>query len=329
MSRRKLALWAALFAAAAFPLRASTYLFYVELQGIAGYASSARKIVFSSISDEEAMQKPSLGFDFVKRFSGQTRDIAVLAIQARLAANPGGEKKIEPQVYNAYLRFKSRSADFWIGHNRPKFGLASYLDSHALLLQPLAMSGFGFDRDWGVGLEHDSAKGNIGLTLTTGTGMPLQFKGNYFLAGRVARGILEQDNATAGISAGYGKLSDTMGTRVLSDMLTEFAMAAVDVTWLRNNWENRVELAGGKRGDFGAFALMWRTGLGLLDENRLKLEAQPVLVVERAATTARFSVGATYAPHPDWTFRTMVAYDSTTKDARVIVQIYYYKGLRF
>ena len=110
----------------------------------------------------EVMQKPSLGFDYVQRFSGATGDFAVLAVQGRLAWNQEGEKTFEPQLYNAYLKFKLTAADLWIGHNRPRFGLSSVLDSHGTLLQPLAMMGFGFDRDWGIGFDKDFAGGSAG-----------------------------------------------------------------------------------------------------------------------------------------------------------------------
>lgn len=131
----------------------SNYLFYLEGLGIAGFSFAPKKVIFYSLHQEEAMQKPSLGFDYVQRFSGETGDFAVLAIQARLAINAGGEKKLEPQLYNAFLKYKAKILDIWVGHNRPALGLASYLDSHGLLLQTVAMNGFGFDRDWGVGKD--------------------------------------------------------------------------------------------------------------------------------------------------------------------------------
>jgi hypothetical protein len=307
----------------------ANYLFFLEAQGIAGYSTALKKAVFFSMSQLEAMQKPSLGFDYVQRFSGESGDFAVLAVQARLAVNAEGEKTLEPQLYNAYLKIKTRAADIWVGHNRPKFGLASSLDSHAQLLQPLSMNGFGFDRDWGIGLERDYAWGNAGISLTTGSGMPLTFKGNYFLAGRFSRGILNQDNYSVGFSAGYGKVLDVMGYHLMSDEPMEFSMAGLDFTWLRNNLEHRLEFLGGGLNGQGVFALFWRTGLGLLEESRLKLEAQPVIVFARQKTQIQFTVGATYLATADWTLRAMVQVDKDTKDARFVIQAYFYKGIRF
>ena len=310
-------------------LLASSYLFYLEAQAVAGWSSAAKKAVFFTMSREEVMQKPGLGFDYVQRFSGASGDFAVLAIQGRLSVNTDWGKTLEPQLYNAFLKFKTRAGDIWIGHNRSKFGLSSYFDSHAQLLQPLAMNGFGFDRDWGVGVERDTAWGNAGLSLTTGSGMPLHFKGNFFLAARVSKGVLNRDNYNIGLSAGYGKILDVMGYHLMSDEPMESALAGLDAAWLWNNVENRIEMIGGKKGGQSAYALFWRAGLNLLDEGRLKLEVQPVVFRTMGMTQVLFSAGATYLAHPDWTLRAMYMYDREMKDSRIIFQVYYYKGIRF
>jgi hypothetical protein len=307
----------------------ASYLFFFEAQGIAGYSSSAKKAVFFTMSQMEAMQKPSLGFDYIQRFSRETGDFALLAVQARSAVNAEGDEPLELQVYNAFLKFKTRAADIWIGHNRPKFGLASYFDSHGQLLQPLSMNGFGFDRDWGIGIECDYAWGNAGFSLTSGSGMPLHFKGNYFLAGRVSKGVLIQENYNIGLSAGYGKILEVMGYHLMSGEPMESALAGLDATWLRNNLENRIELVAGRRAGHGAFALFWRAGVGFLEENRLKLEMQPVLWRTEGMTHVQFSTGVTYLAHADWTLRAMYLYDKEMKDSRIVFQVYYYKGIRF
>ncbi|MBM3312951.1 MAG: hypothetical protein FJY80_15760, partial [Candidatus Aminicenantes bacterium] len=195
-----------LAASAALPVLGSGTLFFLEAQAVAGFSSAAGKTVFFSHHRDEAMQKPSLGFDYVRRFSDASGDRAVLAVQFRLAANEGGGPALEPQLYNAYLKLKVGPAGLWFGHNRPRFGLAADLDSHALLLQPLSMSGFGFDRDWGAGAERDFSWGRAGVSLTTGSGMPLAVGKSYFLAARMSLGVPERDNVSLGLSAGGGRV---------------------------------------------------------------------------------------------------------------------------
>jgi hypothetical protein len=293
------------------------------------------------------MQKPGLGFDYVQRISGASGDLAVLAIQARVAINAEGGKTFEPQLYNAYLKLKTGVADIWIGHNKPKFGLSSVLDNHASLLQPLSMMGFGFDRDWGIGLERDFSGGSGGLSLTTGSGMGLKTSGkaavsatmgtaagsetvgSYFLAGRISKNVLDQDNFSAGLSAAIGRVFDVIGYQTISEAPMPILMAGADLSWRYNNWEHNFEVIAGSRAEQGAVAVFWRTGVGLLDEARLKLEAQPVFMSMQGSSKFQFSMGATYLAHPDWTLRTMVAYDSKLKDVKILFQVYFYKGLRF
>ena len=103
-------------------LRAQSTLLFLELQAIGAYSTAAAGFQLFSLMPDDAMQKPSLGFDLVRRFSGRTGDIGVLAVQARLAYDQEGEHKLEPQLYNAYFRLKTKVAGIWIGHNRPALG---------------------------------------------------------------------------------------------------------------------------------------------------------------------------------------------------------------
>jgi len=331
MSKVKKGTWLGLFAFGFTPALAfsSSYLLYFEAQGIAGYGTASRNIIFYSIDLMEAMQKPSLGFDLIQKFSGKRGDVVTLAVQARLAFNAEGEKTLEPQLYNAYVRLKTKPADIWVGHNRPKFGLASSLDSHSLLLQPLSMNGFGFDRDWGLGGERDFSWGNAGLSLTTGSGMALRLRRSYFLAGRTAFGVLSRDNFSLGLSAGYGRLLEVMGYHILSEEPLRFLMAGFDLTWLWNNWENRVELLAGERNGESSAAFLWRLGLSLLEESRLKVELQPVVYKADHQILGHFSVGVAYLLSPDWTLRFMTQRDRERQETRFIFQVYYYKGIRF
>jgi len=334
MSRLRLSAIPILLAALAGSSAAGTRLLFFEFQAVGGYSSEAKKLIVFSMNPMESMQKPSLGFDLVQRFSAKGGDFAVLAIQGRVAWNQDasemsemGLKTFEPQLYNAYVRFKLRFADVWVGHNKPRFGLSYALDSHAALLQPLAMSGYGFDRDWGLGLDKDTSWGSAGFSLTTGSGMSLRFKRSYFFAARVERGVLSRDNSSGGFSVGYGKIQDVMGLHLMSDALLDFRMASFDLSWVRDSWENRVEMMGGGVDEIGVFVVFWRTTLGLLDENRLKLEAQPVVKLAKNASHADLSFGATYALTADWTLRGMAGYNTTAKDFRVVLQVYFYKGL--
>ena len=260
---------------------AADQLLYFEGQGIAGYSSELRKPIYYSMNPDAEMQKPSLGFDYLKRFSGESGDIAIFALQGRLALRVDGEDghnsvKSEPQVYNAYLKFKTPGPYVWVGHNRPAFGLSSYFDSHGLLLRTLAIQGFGYDRDWGGGLYRDFSWGDVSATVTTGSGMPILFRGgNYMTAGRVSYGVLSQENMNVGLSLGYGKTMNTMGYKQLDPEPRKMALVGIDATLLRNNLEHRFDSLAGKWLGENTYAAAYRFGVNLDPENRFKIEVQP------------------------------------------------------
>jgi hypothetical protein len=311
--------------------QASDYLLYFEAQGIAGYSSAIDKEIFYSQNADAEMQKPSIGIDFIKRFSGEFGDIATFALQARLALDvdwmkeEGYSVKAEGQVYNAYLKVKTPGPYVWVGHNRPAFGLSSYFDSHALLLRTLAIQGFGYDRDWGVGMSKDFSWGDVAATFTTGSGMPIYFKDNYMIAARGAYGVLSRDNFNLGVSGGYGNTLATMGYTLMEPEPRRMALGGVDFTFLMNNLESRFDFLGGKWFGEETYALMYRFGINLGPEARLKLEAQPMWWKFGAERDYQLSLGLSFLATSDLTLRLAYTYDHNTNDNRVVLQVYYYR----
>jgi hypothetical protein len=275
----------------------------------------------------DVMQKPSLGFDLVKRISGRSGDYGVLAFQARLAYNQEGARPFEAQVYNASFRYKAGFADVWAGHSRPALGLDYALDSHALLLPAPAMLGFGFERDWGLGLQRDFSWGNAAVSLTTGSGMPLHFKGNYLAAARFSGGVLARDNYSLGLSLAGGRILETIGNHLLGPEPAGFAAVAADVTYLFRNLENRVEVMAGRKAGASVLLLFWRTGISLMEEGRLRIEGQPAVTKTGEGWSWQLASGLSYQITADIAARSMVLRDSARRDTRFVLQIYFYKGL--
>jgi hypothetical protein len=304
---------------------AKSYLFYLEAQGVAGYSSEQEKAIFYSMSQEDVMQKPSIGFDYLQKFSGEAGDYGALAIQARLAFNAQGEGAVQPQLYNAYFKYKAGFADLWGGHSRPALGISSYLDSHALLLPTLAMLGFaGYDRDWGAGAYRDFEWGNLAMSVTTASGFPVYLKGNYMAAARISKGVLAQDNYNAGVSATYGRILETVGYELIDPQPTEILLGGADFTYLWNRIENRFDLFAGKRLGHFAYALFWRLGVNFLEEDRLKIEVQPVYWQIGDDWNYQLYGGITFKVTSDLTTRAMYVYDRQMNDQRVILQLYWY-----
>lgn len=303
-------------------------LIYAEAQALNGYSSAEDKAVYASKDARDVMQKPSLGFDLLHRFTSETGDLGAFALQARIAYDTqDDEKDAELQLYNAYFKYKAGFSDLWIGHNRPALGLSSYFDSHGLLLETIAMNGFGYDRDWGVGAYRDFEWGNAALSITTGSGMPLYFKGNYLASFRISRGVLVQDNYNTGISMAYGKSLETMGYNLMMDEPKETTLVGADGTWLWDNFETRVEIMGGRNREEDAKALFLRFGIHLLEEGRLALEIQPMYVKIGNVENTILSAGPAYQLTAEMTLRAMYQYDDERDDHRMIFQLYWYSRL--
>jgi hypothetical protein len=307
------------------PARGDSHLLYLEAQGIAGYSSRQEKPIYYSMNPDAEMQKPSIGFDYLHRFSGESGDWGSFGLQERVALSVygNGVKKVELQTYNAWFKAKTKLSDIWIGHNRPALGLGSYFDSHPLILRTLPIQGLGYDRDWGIGTYRDFSWGNLQLSATTGTGMPIYFKGNYMLAGRVAYGVLNEENYTLGLSVGYGETLDTMGYNLRDGEPRRMRLGGADFALLRDNLEHRFDLLAGEWLGADTFAAMYRLGYLFGPEQRMRIELQPTYWRsngENWLLSACFSAIVT----PDLTFRTMYEYNKVEDDHRVITQLYYY-----
>lgn len=325
---------------------ADSQLLFFEAQGVAGYSTEVRRTIFYTQNPDAEMQKPSVGFDYIRRFAGEKGDWGTFALQARLALtedNPAGTDyssrenrhtyKGELQIYNAFLKVKTPLSYLWVGHNRPAFGLSSYFDSHGLVLRTLAMQGFGYDRDWGAGLYRDFSWGDVSASLTTGTGMPLfdggrlLANGNYMAATRISYGVQSQDNFNVGFSVGYGRTLMTMGYEILDREPRRKQMAAIDFTVLRDNLEHRVDLYAGRWLDRDTVAASYRFGVNLDAENRYKIEVQPSYwkFGEEYNTEAALCFSSLVTA--DLTARVAYVYDRNREDHRVLLQLYYYLPL--
>jgi hypothetical protein len=270
------------------------------------------------------MQKSSAGFDLLRRFSGGTGDTGTLALQARLAWDKDAPSRLEPQVYNAYYRFKVPFAYVWAGHNRAAAGLESYFDTHGALLQTLPMYGYGFDRDWGAGASRDFSWGGAAVSLTSGSGMRLSAPGTYVASGRVSQGVLNRDNYTAGLYAAAGRTQEIADYRVTDAVVKPYSAAGADCALLLDNWEFRADLRAGTAHGASYAAGLSRAGLNLLDENRLKLETQAVYAGAQHQEGWALAAGASYVITPDLTWRGMYEYQDRMRDKRVVTQFYYY-----
>ena len=307
---------------------AADSLFYFEAQGIAGYSTmddgtgGTDGMIYHSGHKHDTMQKNGVGFDYIKKFSGEYGDFGTGALQMRLVWDDADDKP-QLQVYNAWFRIKTAPGYVWAGHNRVPFGLTSWLDTHADLLQPLSMYGFGFDRDWGAGISRDFANGDFAAAVTMGSGMGLKTEGNWLVSSRVSFGVLQRDNYNIGLSFMGGKMLDTMGYKVMHGDPRDTLLGGIDFSANYGRMEHKAEVDFGRKNDMTAAAALYRVGRNFMDENRLKLEGQYVWTKQEGANAVNTGFGVAYKINSDLTARVMYQWDREMKDDRVVFQLYY------
>lgn len=336
-TRNKMLAIVMLILAASVTLSGQSSLLYFESQGIYGYRSDTEKNIIYSHMAQDAMQKPSIGFDWLQRFSNRQRDVAVASVQFRLAYNNADKIPFEPQLYNAWLKYKAGFGDVSAGHLKPASGLSYVLDNHALLLPDMTMYNMTYDRDWGMLFSRDTAWGNLSASATNASGMNLYNKhGNYMLAARASYGVLNEDNYSIGatlqkglnlVAMGYHfhKTPDSPDGKLHPQMF-----GGVDGQIRYNNLESAIDVYYGEFLYSEAYSVLWRNGINLMEEEKLKLEGQGIWRLFEGKHYVDYSAGLTFKLTPDLALRGMYNWHDHTggKDSyKVIGQIYYYKQL--
>lgn len=309
------------------PAQNRSSLFFFELQALSAFNLSQKSIEFYSYLPHHPMQKSGLGLETLVRFYRQKSDLGYFSFQLRVVYDESKDRPIQLQLYNALVRFKTRLAEFWLGHSKPALGLNYNLDNHALLLPDASMLGHNFDRDWGAGLHRDFRWGDSALSLTTGSGMSLKFDRNYLLAGRISYGVLARDNYSFGLSAFTSRVIQEMESPESASNPVSWSGISLDTSYFWLNWETRLEANLGRRAGQPWHLFFLRQGLNLLDEGRLKLEAQLSFLKHAAGWTYLAATGVSYRLNSDLALRAMFLYDQQQKSSRLALQVYYYRNI--
>ncbi len=311
------------------PLRAQTRssLYFLELQAISAWNFNQKSLEFYSYLPHHPMQKNSIGIESLIRLYRRNSDLGYFSFQLRAAYDADHQRALQFQIYNAFLRIKTRPADFWLGHSKPALGLNYSLDNHALLLPDATMLGHNFDRDWGMGAHRDFPWGDLALTLTTGSGQKIKFGRNYLLSARISYGVLSRDNYSLGLSAFSGRVLEEMEEPDMNEDPVSWSGASFDATYLWLNLESRLELNLGRRAGQPWHLLLFRQGLHLLEEGRLKLEAQGGVMKHGERWDWQAGTGLTYRLNADLTVRSLFLYDRQTDNFRLVLQLYFYKNI--
>ena len=100
--------------------------------------------------------------------------------------------------------------------------------------------------------------------------------------------------------------------------------------------ELTLDLMGGENRGEDAYAVSWRFGVNLLEEERLKLEVQPAFMRIAPDDRLQIAVGPSFAITSDLAIRAMYQFDKvypgdeledTRTDHRFILQLYFYRKM--
>ncbi|MCX8159908.1 MAG: hypothetical protein N3G18_03125 [Candidatus Saccharicenans sp.] len=307
--------------------RSRSALFFFELQAVAAFNFKLDSLEYFSYLPHHPMQKNGLGLETLVRFYRHKADLGFLSLQGRVVYDGESDRPFRLQLYNAFLRIKTPAAEIWTGHSKPALGLNYGLDNHALLLPDATMLGHNLDRDWGIGLHRDFRRGDAALSLTTGSGLSLKFRRNYLLSGRLSYGVLSRDNYNLGLSLFTGRVLEEMEAETSTDNPVPWSGVSLDASYLWLNWESRLEINLGRRAGQPWHLVLLRQGLNLLEEGRLKLEAQLGFWQHGSGWNYLVGPGITYRLNSDLALRAMFLHDSQANSSRLALQIYYYHSL--
>jgi len=152
--------------------------------------------------------------------------------------------------------------------------------------------------------------------------------GNYLADARFSLGVLERDNFSAGLSLSKGSVLDIMGYRRMSGALIRQELAGLDASFNWLNYEFKAEAVGGDKDGLFTSGFLFRASVNLLEENKLKLEVQPVFLANQGqASDLKLYTGVTWVVTDDLTFRVMDVYDTQGNFNNIVGQIYLYRRL--
>jgi len=302
----------------------------LEAQAVGNYNTKAQEFNQYSYNPYDAMQKPSVGADYLLRAGSKVRDYGYLDVQARVAYDDTEESNLQFQLYNAFVNAKLKEMDIWAGHHKTPLGLSSYLDNHALIMMDNTMSALNYDRDWGVGVVLNRQLPSVSAAVTTGSGMPWYLRDNFLVSGRVGWWDYDKDNVTLGASAASGKVLRSMGYHIMHNKKThDMAVIGVDASKRVLSFYGHGDLLYGEYAGEAAYSGLIRLGYNFLPEERANAEFQVYASKLEGDNSKYFSLGGGYKITPQLTLRGALNISGTDNYHTLVLQLYYLKGYTF
>lgn len=332
------ALWSLLlFLAAAHPVAAiaqGSSILSFEVSALAGYSDPDGWTM-----DGAGSQTNAVGFEYLRKLSGDRGDFLTFDLQMRLSYDPMRPEG-EPwavEIHNAWVEHKlGLGSNVRAGHFEPAFGLERALDTHGTLLQTLIGEDLGFKHDWGMGYRGILGALDLEAAAQLGSGMGIDHRdGSFLVTSRVSNP--PGGGFQYGVSALYGRVLASAGMRTIPR--PEFAPEAVtkqrvgaDAQWDTGAILLAGELTAGRDDDESALGALLQIGWPLPALDALTLETQ-ARYWSRAADRDESSLGVSlsFRASPGWTLRAAafhgLAGAAADEPTRVVLHAYYYGGL--
>ncbi len=316
------------------PLFADEALFYKELNLIGGYSDRDRWVGRS----DDLMN--AVGFENYRKFSNDYGDYLTADLQVRLAYDSlrNSHNAWGVQIHNAWLLYKfNYAAKLRLGHFDPAFGLEPQLDTHATILQTLAMKDIGFKKDWGFGLEGSLSKFDYKTALQLGSGMGIRRRdGSFLFTSRI--GTPTTQNLQYGLSFLYGRVLEVedMKTIPQDKLLSEKAVlkkrAGIDGQYLFGPCLFKAEAAYGENDSKKVLGYLTEVDYTVPQyqnwEWELQFQSWINKLGESASADSTLTLGTAYKLSQNTTLRAAFSHDlnqsGQKEEDRILLQFYYF-----
>ncbi|MBU1147108.1 MAG: hypothetical protein KKD11_02050 [Candidatus Omnitrophica bacterium] len=311
-------------------------LFYKEVNIVGGYSD------VDEWTGKSNSLMNSIGFEDYRKFSNEYGDFLTTDLQARLTYDSleDSQDAVGVEIHNAWLQYKlGYGYNLKLGHFDPAFGLEPALDTHATLLQTLAMKNIGFKKDWGVALKGSMEKFDYKVALQTGSGMSIRrTDGSYLFTTRI--GSSTSEDFQHGLSFLYGEALKTKGmstfpkNHLLSDEAVTKKRMGLDAQYVYGSYLFKSEVAYGQDNDEDVLGYLFETDYTLPGHQNVQLELQFQSWINDIHTSdtddSTLSAGISYKLNENVTLRTLVAHDfnlyGEKEDDKVLFQFYYFRN---
>jgi hypothetical protein len=327
-------LFCALLLAVVVECRASSSIFYKEMNLLAGYSD-----LDEWVGEKPGAQNNSIGFEYFAKVSNDFGDFLTCDLQVRVGYDTdlSSDDAWGLEVHSAWVEYKLGLArNLRLGHFSPAFGLEPGVDTHGTLFQTLAGQDIGFKKDWGIEYRGSLGPFDYAVAAQTGSGMPVERKdGSYLATGRI--GTPRGRNFEWGLSVLHGRVLRSMEVRTIprpeiADQAVPKRRAGVDAQYLRGPFLFIGEATYGRNEDDNVIGALVQTDYTVPSLQSLTLNAQGRFWTddpgECAGAAARVAVGGSFNILPSWTLRAGVFHDlkkpGNSEDTAVFLQVYFF-----